>query len=188
MRRLTAIVAALAISAAAAQAEELKSGLQPGEKIGAFNVVKSAGAAEDGVPEGEELCYRCMLGNRPVVAVFARSANKPLIKLIQQLDKVVAENKDQKMGSFVNLLGEDAKKLDKAAKRLIKRSEAENVAVVVPVENENGPEALQIHEDADLTVLIYREGVIKVNHAFAKGKLNKKAIAKVIKDTGAILQ
>jgi hypothetical protein len=40
-----------------AMAEELKSGLDVGESVGAFNVVKCAGP-DDGVQIGQELCYR----------------------------------------------------------------------------------------------------------------------------------
>lgn len=51
-------VAALLACAATAGAEELKSGLQEGDFVGAFDVVKCAGADDDGVKEGRQLCYR----------------------------------------------------------------------------------------------------------------------------------
>ena len=41
-----------------AGAAELKSGLQVGESVGAFNVVKCSGAINDGVQVGDQLCYR----------------------------------------------------------------------------------------------------------------------------------
>ena len=43
--------------ASVAMAEELKSGLQVGESVGAFNVEKCAGI-EDGIAVGKKLCYR----------------------------------------------------------------------------------------------------------------------------------
>jgi hypothetical protein len=43
---------------AIAAEEGLKSGLQVGDAVGPFNVVKCAGAADDGVKVGDELCYR----------------------------------------------------------------------------------------------------------------------------------
>jgi hypothetical protein len=57
MRIATCFVAA-ALVTAAASAEELKSGLQPGQSVGAFQVVKCGGAPDDGVKIGGELCYR----------------------------------------------------------------------------------------------------------------------------------
>ena len=58
------------------RAAELKSGLQPGDLVGAFDVEKCGGAVNDGKEVGANFCYRCMLGNKPVVMVFARKADK----------------------------------------------------------------------------------------------------------------
>ena len=60
MRMLMSCGAALALLASAAIAGDkaLKSGLQVGDSVGAFQVVKCAGAVDDGVKEGQELCYR----------------------------------------------------------------------------------------------------------------------------------
>ena len=52
------VAAVFLASAATAGAEELKSGLQVGDFVGAFDVVKCAGAEDDGVKEGRQLCYR----------------------------------------------------------------------------------------------------------------------------------
>lgn len=52
------VAAVLLAGAATAIAAELKSGLQEGDSVGAFDVVKCAGAEGDGVKEGQELCYR----------------------------------------------------------------------------------------------------------------------------------
>lgn len=52
------LAAAVLWCAAAAQAEELKSGLQVGKGLPAFDVVKCGGAPTDGVAEGKTLCYR----------------------------------------------------------------------------------------------------------------------------------
>ena len=72
------------LSASLASAD-LVSGPQPGERVGAFTVTKVAGNANDGVAEGKSLCYRCKMGNRPVVMIFARTADKSLAELIDEL-------------------------------------------------------------------------------------------------------
>lgn len=38
--------------------DELKSGLQVGDSVGAFDVTKCGGAVDDGVEVGQKLCYR----------------------------------------------------------------------------------------------------------------------------------
>lgn len=181
----TAAVALVGVSRAD---EALKSGLQVGEELPAYYVVKAAGAPNDGVEEGSDLCYRCKLGNRPVVMVFARKNDEKLATLVKELDKVVAKNSDKKMASFVNLLGKDKEALNSEAKKLIEKSKAENVAVVVPVDNEKGPEAYKINPDADVTVLIYKNGTVEANHALPAGKLSEKEVKKIIEDTSKILQ
>jgi hypothetical protein len=50
--------AALLASVAIAGDIELKSGLKVGDSVGAFQVVKCGGAVDDGVKDGQELCYR----------------------------------------------------------------------------------------------------------------------------------
>jgi hypothetical protein len=168
--------------------EELKSGLQPGDRIGAFTVTKVAGAVDDGVEDGTDLCYRCMLGNRPVVAVFAREVNENTVALVKELDKLVAKNKDKQMGSFVNLLGEDKEALSKEAKKLAKVAESKHVAVVVPEEHQNAPDHLKINEKADITVLIYKEGVIEKSLAFAKDEFCTECVKHVLADSDTILK
>lgn len=172
----------------AKEQQELKSGLQPGDRIGAYNVTKVAGAPNDGVPEGAELCYRCKLQNRPVVAVFAREVDEELVALVKELNQIVAKNQAKQMGSFVNLLGNDPEMLTKDAKKLAQESEAENVAVVVPIDHKNGPDHLKLNENAEVTVLIYKNGVIEKNLAFAKDEMCGECVKQVLKDSEVILK
>ena len=60
MKLLTSfgLAAALVAGVSAASAEEIKSGLQAGQSVGAFDVVKCGGAPDDGVAQGKQLCYR----------------------------------------------------------------------------------------------------------------------------------
>jgi hypothetical protein len=46
------------MTVAVAHGADLKSGLQVGDSVGAFQVVKCGGAPKDGVKEGAQLCYR----------------------------------------------------------------------------------------------------------------------------------
>src|SRR5690606_27275073 len=89
-----ALAIALAF-AGTARAAELTSGLQPGDLVGAFNVEKCGGAVNDGREVGANFCYRCMLGNKPTVMIFARKADDKLASLAKELDKHVAKNSDQ---------------------------------------------------------------------------------------------
>ncbi len=175
------------LAAGSARAADLKSGPQVGDLVREFQVVKAAGAPNDGVSDGDQLCYRCKLGNRPAVMVFARKSDASLAKLVKELDAVVAKNEEKKMASFVSLLGDKPDDLKAEAKELIKATKAEHVAVVVPLDNANGPDDYKISPNADITVLIYREGKVEANHALAAGQLDDSQIKAIIADTSKIL-
>ena len=86
---------------------DLISGPQPEETVGAFTVTKAAGNPSDGVEDGKRLCYRCRMGSRPVVMIFARTADQPLAKLVSELEGEIKEHADAKLCSFVNMIGGD---------------------------------------------------------------------------------
>jgi len=188
--RIVAIGLALVVGAAlvAGAAEVLKSGPQVGDSLGAFTVVKAAGAPHDGVALGEELCYRCRMGNRPMVLIFAHKTDSALADLVKQVDGVVAKNADKKMGSFVSLLGDKPNDLKAEATKFIAASGVEHVAVVVPEEQPNGPKDYNLDSSADVTVLIYRQGTVVANHALPAGGLTAAAIKSIVADTSKILE
>jgi hypothetical protein len=57
MKSLTTFGLSLAMVAAAGAAE-LDCGLKTGDSVGAFQVIKAAGALDDSVPVDQQLCYR----------------------------------------------------------------------------------------------------------------------------------
>ena len=187
----TSAIFALAIAllaAVGARAAELKSGLQPGDQVGAFDVEKCGGAVNDGREVGSTFCYRCMLGKKPVVMIFARKADKQLAALTKELDKEITKNADQKLSSFVNLLGSDPAQLKATAKEFAAKNQLENVALVVPQENENGPSEFAINPAVEFTVTIYRDGKVAASHAVGAGGLTDAEIKSIIADTGKILK
>ena len=180
-------VLGLVLCGSLAVAAELNAGLKKGDPVGAFMVEKCAGNLQDGIEPGAQLCYRCKLGNRPVVAIFTRNVGENVSTLVKQLDQLVSDNPNKNFASFVNLLGNDPAKLKADAHDLLVRSKAKNIAVVVPDQHKFGPSNLKLHPDADVTVLIYSGGTVAANHAFAAGKLDKPAITAVLADTKKIL-
>ena len=120
--------------------------------------------------------------------VFARKTDDALASLVKQINKVVAANQDKKMASFVNVLGEDADKAKENAAAFAKKHEITNVALVVPLDSENGPKSYKINPKAEVTVLIYKGFKVKANYALAAGDLNEKTIKAIIADTGKILE
>ena len=187
MKLFTMILTAVALVAGSSMtmAEETKSGLQTGEMIGAFYVTKLAGAEEDGVSVGKNLCYRCKNGGRPQVIIFTRSGGEQVVYLIQKLDKAIAANEDKQLRTFVNYLADDKADAKAAAEKLATTAKVTNVPFVLPNEFENGPADYGINPKAEVTVILAKGGEVKANYAAASAK-DLKASA-VIEDLKKIL-
>jgi hypothetical protein len=180
-------IVAAAIGAGAALAE-VTSGQQVGESVGAMTVTKVTGNPLDGVPDGKTLCYRCKMGSRPVVMVFARTADTGLAKLLKKLDEEIEEHQSAKLTGFVNMLGTDAESLKKETAEFVKLHGIERIAFVVPEESANGPTDYKIAPDADLTVVCFKGGKVQANHAFAKGQLTDEKIDAIVEAACAMTE
>jgi hypothetical protein len=182
------LVAALAVTSLAnaeEQKKEIKSGLQTGDRAGAFYVTKVAGAEEDGVATGKNLCYRCRNGARPQVMIFTRSTDKNVLAFLKSLDEAITKNEDKQLRGFVNLLGEDKEELNATAKKFTADSKTKNIPFVVPNEFENGPDDYGINSKAEVTILLVKGLKVQANHSVAKASdLDAKA---VVKDLDKIL-
>lgn len=183
---IAATAIALLASGSLASAEEIKSGLQAGELINAFYVTKLAGAEEDGVDVGQNLCYRCKNGGRPQVMVFTRSSDPKVVKLIQELDTAIPKNSEKQLRAFVNYLGEDKAAAKADGEKLAATSKAKNVPFVLPNEFENGPGDYGINAKAEVTIIMATGGKVKASHAAASAQELK--IDAVIADLAKILE
>ena len=119
--------------------------------------------------------------------IFARKSDGHLASLVKKLDEALSEHRGQKLAAFVNFLGKDADALTAAAKDLAKEQAIENVALVVPADQPNGPEQYQISPDAELTVMLYKGLEVKANHVLPKDGLDEKANKAILDDLSKIL-
>ena len=182
MRRILSVAfVASAMFAGALIAAELKSGLQPGDDIPAYNVKDVTGPSE-----GKSLCYRCKYGARPVVNIFAREMTPEVVALVKQIDDLVGKNEEKKMAAFVTLLTNDPDKDEATLKDIAKKQGLKNVPLTV-FDGVAGPDGYKIAEKANLTVTMWVEGDVKASHAFAKGEYKTASAKAIIEDTKKIL-
>lgn len=172
MKKAFGLVLAVALFASpvVVSAEDIQSGLKVGQSIDAFFVTKIAGAADDGVSNGQNLCYRCKNGGRPQVMVFTRSADEQVVKLVQQLDESINKNSDKQLRAFVNFMAEDKAAAKTGAEKLATSTKAKNVPFVLPNEFENGPDNYGINSKAAITVIVAKGGKVEANYAAASAK------------------
>ena len=117
--------------------------------------------------------------------IFAREVSDSLASLVKKIDAETAKNSKAKMGSFVVFLSDD-EKLESAVKSLADRQGLKNI--VLSIDNVAGPKGYNVSKDADITVVLYKENVVKANHTFAKGKLTEKDIEKVSADIAKLVK
>ena len=143
------IVSSLAVNAGRADGPRLESGLRVGEIADMFSV-----RAITGPYRGQTLCYRCKLGNSPVVCVFARRITAPLTSLFKQLDARIASGKDG-LKALVVCLTDDPKETTKKLEALAAQCVFEHVPLTL-VNNPYGPQHYKIAEDAEVTILMWK--------------------------------
>ncbi len=178
---LAAAVAASCLVLAAWAAEPLKSGLQPGERLSAtFEPLNVTGPYA-----GEPHCLVCENGLSPVVMIFAREPSDRLLDLLAKVDAATARHREASLGSFVVFLN-DKEGLDKQLADAAKKHELKQI--VLSIDAPAGPEGFEIAKEAEVSVVLYREHVVKANHAFRKGELDAKAIEKIVEDIPKILK
>lgn len=183
MKKVVGSVALLfAVCGIALAAENVQSGLEPGAAPPAFNVLDVTGPAK-----GESLCYRCRYGGRPVVSIFTREVNEDVAELTKRIDDLVAKNSDQKMAGFVVLLTDDPDQAEPKLEATAKSKSIKQVPLTV-YEGATGPKGYKISDDAAVTVMMWVDSKVKVNHAFTTAKLDKKSIDQIVSDTQKILE
>jgi len=175
--RMLGLGLAFALLAGFVLAEDAKSTIASGPKVGEelagpFHPLNVTGAKTD-----EKHCLYCENGANPVAMIFARECSPELKKLIKKIDECTGKNGDCKMGSFVVFCSDEeglAAKLKTAAKD-------ENLKkTVLAIDNPAGPKGYNVNKDADVTVILYKNRTVKANFAFKKGELTEKGIDAVM--------
>jgi hypothetical protein len=158
----------------------VRSGIQPGEPIATiFEPLNVTGPFA-----GELYCLVCENGANPVAMIFARELSEPLTRLITKVDAATTANRDREMGSFVVFLN-NGEELPERLKDLGQKKSLRHI--VLATYDPAGPDGFQVNPEADVTVVLYQDHLVKANHAFRKGELSDGAIDKILDDLPKIL-
>ncbi|MFI4875689.1 MAG: hypothetical protein ACIALR_10140 [Blastopirellula sp. JB062] len=164
----------------AAEAEEVKSGLDMGAKPAAFTVEDVTGPAK-----GESLCYRCRYSGRPTIAIFAREMDESVQSLVKQIDQTVAKNSDQKLSAFVVMLSDAPADCKSELEKVAAANKIEETPLTV-FKDSKGPSPYKVSKDAKVSVMMWNADGVKVNHAYSANP-SKKQISSIVADTKKIL-
>ena len=121
-----------------------------------------------------------------MVSIFAREITDDLAGLVKKIDEVVVANDDKRAAAFLVLLSEDP---DAAAPQLEKLAADQEISEtpLTVYDGITGPPAYSIAEEAEVTVLMWVGGEVKVNHALGADELNAEKIEEILGTTSEIL-
>lgn len=174
----------VALASVAVAANSLVSGPQVDSKVpGAFEPYNVTGEAA-----GSKNCLVCQNGENPVVMIFAHEVTPELTKLIKRVDQITSKHKDAEMGSFVVFCSDD-KGLQDQLKSMARDQELKNLILSIWNESDEptGPKKYRVNKDADVTVVLYTDLMVKSNHAYRKGTLTEKDIDAIVGEVSKIL-
>ncbi len=119
--------------------------------------------------------------------IFTRSLTDNLASLVRQVDKNVADHKDEKLAGFVVLLTDDPDKAEAELKAFAKKHEIKNVPLTY-FDGVAGPTSYKVAKEADVTVNLWVGKSSKANHAFKGDGLSEDAVAAIIADIPKVLK
>lgn len=175
------VLCALVVQTSSAE-DPCRSGLQKGQRPGPYSFVLSTGEQR-----GKSHCYVCETGDRPAVIVFARGLTEPLGKLVQELDKALAEHQKAQLRAWVTFLAEDQSALDAQVVAWGQKHAVRRVPLGV-FEDAGGPPSYRLARDADVTVLLCVKQKVVVNFACRAGELTEDKVAEVVKALPLIVE
>jgi hypothetical protein len=101
------------------------------------------------------------------------------------VEETAAKNPKAELNSFV-VFCSNSDKLEGQLKEFAEKANLKNV--VLAIEEPSGPEKYNINRQADVTVVLYKERVVKANHSLAKGKLTEKDVDAVAADIAKLVK
>jgi hypothetical protein len=154
--------------------------LEKGDSVGVFYVTKVAGAEDDGVKEGQELCYRCRYGSRPLVMVFTRETGGKLPELVKTIDAVVGEDDQSQLRGLVTFLGDDVAKVKEEASKFAGKAATKHVPVVIAKETQTGPKNYKLG-DSPVTIVVAVDSQVVATHRCAADEIDIRLVMGEVK-------
>lgn len=154
--------------------------LKQGESLGVFYVTKVAGAVDDGVEVGEDLCYRCRYGSSPMVIVFTRKTDGKIPQLVRKIESAVLAHKESRLRGLVTVLGDDSTKLKERAGQIAKQTDVKTVPIVIAKEHDTGPPNYKLPADAEVTIVIANDSQVVKTYCRAAERIDVDAVMKTV--------
>jgi hypothetical protein len=118
-----------------------------------------------------------------VVCVFARKTSEPLASLVKQIDSKIGAS--GKLKGFVVITPKKGEQPADELKKLASDAGITRVPLTVG-ESPDGPPDYEVARDADVTVLMWKGGTVRINRAY-KGALTPDDLRAIVDDIPKLL-
>lgn len=158
-------------------AKPLSSGRNAGEKVPSFYV-----RAVTGPLQNRSVCYVCRNGSRPVAMILLRQIEPELKPLLQRLDQVVDGHRGDGLRSFCVFLSDSPRT---AISQVQTFAFNHRIAVPMTIASQAvaNPSNQNVHTDAAITVVLYKQQRVVDTFAFRSGTLTEDDIQTVLSAT-----
>ena len=177
---VSTLAVTLMLFATAIAGDAVVTCLEKGDTVGVFYVTKVAGAEDDGVKEGQELCYRCRYGSRPMVIVFTRETGGKLPALVKTIDAVVGDNDQSQLRGLVTFMGDDLAKVKEEASKFASTAGAKHVPVVIAKETQHGPPNYKL-DGSPVTIVVALDSQVVATHRCAADEIDIRQVMSEVK-------
>jgi len=117
------------------------------------------------------------------VFAFAKTPNDALASLVNQIDKLVADNQEKKLAAVINFTGEPSDDYKSEIAEFGAKHDVKNVALTIT----GDAERFKVDDQAEVTVIHYKAKTVKSRHSVPAGSLNEVAVKEIIEGAKAIL-
>mgnify|MGYP003574465921 FL=1 len=119
-----------------------------------------------------------------MVFLFTETPNDDLAGLAKQLDKLVVDNEEKKLAVVMNFTGEPTDEYTESIAKFGEKHNLKNVTLTVT----GDAEKFKISDEAEVTVMHYKDKKVAFNLAVKPGGLKEDAIKKIVEGTSKIIE
>lgn len=177
------VPAVLLVVAAGAMAAEPPKRPDVGDYVPSYASTK-CGGVDDGVPVGKTLCYTCRAGEEPIFYIFARRPSDPLARLVKQVETLVVARREQRAAAVVNFVGDPAN--ERTRQEVVDFGAVQGLREVSLTITADGAK-FGLDDEDEATVILFRNGVIRLRSSARIGALDDKAIESMVRRAKALL-
>ena len=168
---------------AAENTEPLVSGMPENELVRSFKIEDVTGPFK-----GENLCYPCKYGSKPVIALFFRETSEELATLLKEVDSLIQKFENKKLRAFGILITAEPEKDKQTLIELAEKQQLKNLPLTT-FYGIDGPSYYRISQEAEINQMYWMKSRVKTNHAFRSAKeLTQKQRQLILREIEILLQ